>query len=59
MDTEHVGMGKVCTRCGEFRCWSEYPSHKLTLDGKQSWCRGCKTQGMRDMRVEETNDGGS
>jgi len=44
--------GKVCTRCGKFRNWAEYPQHKFTKDGKQSWCRGCKTQGMRDLRAK-------
>lgn len=42
--------GKICTSCGAFREWSDYANHKHTKDGKQSWCRYCKTRGMQKLR---------
>ena len=56
-DMHNTGRGKVCTRCGRFRNWGDYPAHKLTRDGKQSWCRFCKTEGMRNLRAERRRQG--
>jgi hypothetical protein len=52
-----LDRGKVCTRCHLYRDWNSYPAHKLTKDGKQSWCRFCKTQGMRILRSARREGG--
>ena len=43
--------GKRCTHCHNQHPWADYANHLHTIDGKQSWCRACKTQAMRDHRA--------
>jgi hypothetical protein len=48
--------GKICTHCRNLRGWDEYADHKRTRDGKQSWCRYCKNDGMKALREERRSE---
>lgn len=41
-DTDQkTGLGKVCTKCGEWKLIDEYHRHVDGVLGRQSWCKLC------------------
>lgn len=43
--------GRVCTRCGERKSWSEFHAHPLGINGKQSRCKVCTNALRREHRA--------
>ena len=45
--------GKRCTSCRIIQSFTEYSSHPLTKDGKQSWCKECTREANRTKYVRK------
>jgi 5-methylcytosine-specific restriction endonuclease McrA len=56
LETDFDEDGRVCTACGEYRIWEEFPVHSRSTTGRASQCRKCKAAKRRskgrDIRKE-------
>jgi hypothetical protein len=47
-----MNEGKVCTKCGEWKPFSEYNKHKAIKDGHYTRCKKCKREEDRLYRIK-------
>lgn len=45
---------KTCRRCGETRPLAEFYAHKLTSDGRTTYCKTCSKAATRDWQVRNS-----
>jgi ferredoxin len=43
---------KTCRRCGQEKPVAEFYQHRLTRDGYDSHCKSCKSDSVRQWRIE-------
>lgn len=42
LETDFDEDGRVCTSCGEYKIWEEFPVHSRSTTGRASQCKVCK-----------------
>lgn len=48
--TENTIQTKKCSKCGRKLPLSEFSKNNSTKDGYESYCRGCKSQYVKELR---------
>lgn len=43
-------VGRICTKCGEFRPWELFRNHKRGLNGKSAECLNCMRQWYKNQK---------
>lgn len=51
MSTDYTPT-KRCSKCGEFKAWSEFSKHKRRKDGYQSRCKNCENESHARYRAQ-------